>query len=1145
MQAVEARFMMTLYNNVESYIFFLYVVLLLCSYDNLFCSARDTPTHDNPVIDDGSDALVSAGGEFELGFFPTTTWKTYVGIWYHKVTPRKVVWVANRDDPLPANSIGVLAIQEGNLRLLDNVTRKSHWSTDIGTSSSSNMIVKIMESGNLVLRDTGELTVDPLWQSFQNPTDTFIPGMLMDSNLGLTSWSDEDDPRTGNFTFKLDQQSLFIILKNSMPYWKTGGPGEVFRSVEMPWVVTYLLSNFSNSTVTSIGIGKFNKSTVTSPPRFDCTHARLVISPSGELKISTWIEDLQWVPVWSEPKDQCSVDNACGNFGSCNTNNNPVVCKCLPGFKPQSLDKWTSGDFSDGYTKDLSICGHDDTFLSLKMMKVGNPDTEIVVYDEIECKNKCLNSCQCRAYSYAAPESIAQRDLRKTSLCRVWLKDLNSLVEEDDNSHDIGARVAFSDIESTIRDCSPCGTTTIPYPLSTRSDCGDAMYLSFACNASINEFSFLGPDGTSFRDINISRSTQRFIIKSKNMNYCDSRNRVLNISFLFKVISWCSSDLMRNFISSINSSSGPSVIEMGWEPPSEASCTTLEDYRDWPIQPAIHERRVKELIDTSDFKEEDDKGIDVPFFDLQSILDSTDNFSIGKLEELGIFPGGQKIAVKRLSRASGQGLQEFKNEVVLIAKIQHRNLVRLRGYCMKGEEKILLYDYMPNKSLDSFIFDSRLRIIHRDLKTSNVLFDEEMNPKMSDFGLARIVGGKETEANTNTVVGTYGYMSPEYALDGKISVKSDVLSFGVVLLEIISGKKNAGFYQSKQTFSLLSYTWGLWTENKVLDLMDNNLEESCNRNTTSFRVINISRSTGRFIIKSKNMDYCDSRSRVLNISLPFKVISWCSSDLMKNINCSVNSSSGPSVMEIGWEPPSEPTCTTLKDCRDWPNLTCNLVRGGKKKCLCNTNFQWNGSNLNCTQEGNLQKLSSKSSRKKLLSSLVVVAVISGIFLACSIGFCMWRRNMTKRRVSCLQLDSERQVKELIDTSDFKEVDDKGVDVPFFDLQSILDATDNFSIANKLGQGRYGPVYKGIFPGGQEIAVKRLSRVSGQVLQEFKNEVVPIAILQHRNLVRLGGYCMRGEEKILLYEYMHNKSLDSFIFGWLLLLSFTFFLFYPA
>ncbi|KAM3701783.1 hypothetical protein ACJW30_05G200600 [Castanea mollissima] len=255
-------------------------------------------------------------------------------------------------------------------------------------------------------------------------------------------------------------------------------------------------------------------------------------------------------------------------------------------------------------------------------------------------------------------------------------------------------------------------------------------------------------------------------------------------------------------------------------------------------------------------------------FDLATIQAATNKFSednklggggFGEVYK-GILLNRQEIAVKRLSKSSGQGVEEFKNEILVVAKLQHRNLVRLLGFCLEGKEKLLIYEFVPNKSLDHFLFesdkkkildwsrrykiiegiargilylheDSQLRIIHRDLKANNILLDEDMNPKISDFGMARIFGVDQIEGKTKKIVGTYGYMSPEYAMHGQFSVKSDVYSFGVLVLEILSGNKINSLYQSETTTKdLLSYAWEHWSNGTALELLDPTLRDSYSRN---------------------------------------------------------------------------------------------------------------------------------------------------------------------------------------------------------------------------------------------------------------------------------------------------------------------------
>ncbi|XP_039166681.1 cysteine-rich receptor-like protein kinase 8 [Eucalyptus grandis] len=244
-------------------------------------------------------------------------------------------------------------------------------------------------------------------------------------------------------------------------------------------------------------------------------------------------------------------------------------------------------------------------------------------------------------------------------------------------------------------------------------------------------------------------------------------------------------------------------------------------------------------------------------FDLQTIEAATNKFSNNsKLGEggfgpvyKGTLPGGQEIAAKRLSKSSGQGVEEFKTEVELVAKLQHRNLVRLLGFSMESDETIVVYEYVSNGSLDHLLFDpelngqlnwsarykvmvgvargllylhedSRLRIIHRDLKASNILLDANMNAKISDFGMARIFNIDQTQASTNKIVGTYGYMSPEYLMFGHFSIKSDAFSYGVLMLEIITGKKNSQFFALDCDEDLLGYVWKHWSNRMPLEVVD-------------------------------------------------------------------------------------------------------------------------------------------------------------------------------------------------------------------------------------------------------------------------------------------------------------------------------------
>ncbi|XP_037493635.1 G-type lectin S-receptor-like serine/threonine-protein kinase At4g27290 [Jatropha curcas] len=620
---------------------------------------------------------------FEFGFFsPGTSSNRYIGIWY-KIDPATVVWVANRLNPINDSS-GILILDNtGNLTLVSK-NKSVIWSSNL-EKIVRNPVAQLLDSGNLVIRDEKESDSERfLWQSFDYPSDTLLPGMKIGwdvetgLNRRLSAWKNLSDPSPGDFTWGmvLSGNPEGFLWKGSKKYYRSSPWNGIGNSgsPNLKENQLYEFSFISNEKEVYYTYNLKNRSAM----------SRIVLNQTSYLRERyTWNEESRtWELYTFVPRDYCDRYGLCGPYGNCISTESPV-CQCLKGFVPASPENWNSADWSHGCVRNNPLkCHNGEGFVKFVGLKL--PDTTSSWVNRSmnlkECRAKCLQNCSCIAYTTF--------DVRaQGSGCAIWFGDLNDM-RTSKSGQDLYVRMSASDLEEKI----------------------------------------------------------------------EPKKKIMIIVAI--VVTLCFGMLIICY------------------------CVRKSKAR-------VKEKRESEENDDKEHSEQEQQDLELPLLDLTAITNSTNNFSNdNKLGEGGFGPvykgtlmDGQEIAVKRLSKNSGQGLQEFKNEVILIAKLQHRNLVKLLGCCIQGDEKILIYEYMPNKSLDNIIFDqrkgdlldwskrfniicgiargllylhqdSRLRIIHRDLKASNVLLDKDMNPKISDFGMARTFGGDQTEGNTNRVVGT-------------------------------------------------------------------------------------------------------------------------------------------------------------------------------------------------------------------------------------------------------------------------------------------------------------------------------------------------------------------------------------------------------
>ncbi|XP_065005993.1 receptor-like serine/threonine-protein kinase SD1-8 isoform X1 [Musa acuminata AAA Group] len=689
--------------------------------------------------------------------------KRYVGIWYSKVSVRTVVWVANRRQPITGTS-GSLSIKTNGTLVITDENATVVWYSS--SRALANPVAQLLDNGNFVVRESGSNSNDPnsfAWQSFDFPTDTLLPGMKLGWNL--TSGLNRNlTAWTSDSDPAPSEYTMAVDVRGYPEIFPWSRSTRTWRTG--PWNGLRFSGIPEMKTYDKLSFDfVVNRDEVFySFYVHDAAFiTRLIVNQSGIAQRLVWIEQSKiWNAFWFAPKDQCDKVSQCGPNGVCDPNESPI-CGCLNGFRPKNPSNWALRDASDGCRRKTELDCRNGTDGFVMVSGVKLPDTSSSVANMSLSLEQCRTMCLTNCSCTAY--AAANISVSGTgSGCIMWTTELTDLRVYTNGGQDLYLRLAAADLGSESNPSHQRHIVVIIVVLAVM--------------------------------ITLLASTAFCIRRRKKRR---STGMSGNISF-------------------------------------------SERY--------INEGR-------------EGKDIDLPLFDLGTIIDATNNFSVhSKLGEGGfgpVYKGNlgeeQEIAVKRLSKTSVQGLDEFKNEVMLIAKLQHRNLVRLLGCCIQDEERMLIYEYMPNRSLDAILFDkakvglldwrtryniivgiargllylhqdSRFRIIHRDMKAGNILLDKDMCPKISDFGMARIFGGDETEANTRRVVGTYGYMSPEYAMDGIFSVKSDVFSFGVLVLEIVSGKRNRGVYHSAPQLNLLGYAWSLWKERRTSELVDESMGDS-------------------------------------------------------------------------------------------------------------------------------------------------------------------------------------------------------------------------------------------------------------------------------------------------------------------------------
>ncbi|PON99637.1 S-receptor-like serine/threonine-protein kinase [Trema orientale] len=655
---------------------------------------------------------LSNSGQFAFGFYKQDGGFS-IGVWFEKIQQKTVIWTANRDEqPLP-DDVTLLLSDAGRLVLKDKLGKEVSMFFSSQPAASASML----DSGNFVLYNSESKII---WQSFEYPTDTLLPGQRLDVLKQLVSGVSLTNHSSGRFRLVMQADAnlvLYPIISNLSPYhayWNSKTHMEGEQNVTLNFDTNgqlYLLNSTDSSIVKNLYVAGWRH-------LGENVTYRLTIDVDGILRLysQSLLQNSSWNIEWTPTSSKCAPTGLCGLNAYCVLNDEEPNCTCLPGFH-----------FIDPHQKKLGC----DRKSSIDYCKIENNSTvSLVEFDGVAWEN----------YSY----SIVP--LNNKMACK----------------------------EDCLRDCR----------------CEIALFKDQQCNKLMFPLRYA---------------------KAETQAFVTTIVKVLNGS------SWTNTTMVTNgrkrqqqtgiIITSIV------ILSFGLIGLAVSGALVYK-YRMWEYRRVADQRNDSFLEDVT-----------LRPYTFDELEKAANGFTVqvGKGAFGTVFKGNivsnscrKVVAIKRLEKVAADGEREFRNEMKVIGRTHHKNLVKLLGYCHEGANRLLVYEYMTNGSLADFLFKSdtkptwekrtgialniaqgivylheecETQIIHCDIKPENILMDEQKCAKIADFGLAKLLMPDQTRTYTG-LRGTRGYVAPEWHRNMPITVKADVYSFGIMLLEIVCCRRS-------------------------------------------------------------------------------------------------------------------------------------------------------------------------------------------------------------------------------------------------------------------------------------------------------------------------------------------------------------------